>query len=163
MPRRYRKRQWRNRRRRQGMGARGRSIRGHCGPYTPRPETVARADRANSVEDSRGAGALMNTARIGRTLNWMSEENAKEASVDVRRLYFRADNGQANLGPPETTTWFKLVPVHLAYGDDVAVVTPWTFPGPLEGVTAEQMHRVPTTRTARRRSQSSPTAQFVRC
>jgi hypothetical protein len=103
---------------------------------------LAQGQSALTVEDARGAGALMNTARVGRALNWMSEQNAKEASVDDRRFYFRSDNGKANLGPPETTTWFKLVPVPLANGDDVAVVTPWTFPGPLEGVTTEQMHRV---------------------
>jgi hypothetical protein len=103
---------------------------------------LAQGQGALTVEDSRGAGALMNAARIGRALNWMSEEDAKGAGIDNRRLYFRSDSGKANLGPPETSTWFKLVPVSLANGDEVAVVTPWAFPGPLDGVTVDQMRHV---------------------
>jgi hypothetical protein len=95
-----------------------------------------------TVEDSRGAGALMNAARVGRTLNSMSQENADQAGVDDRRLFFRSDNGKANLGPPETTTCFQLVPVALGNGDSVGVVVPWTFPGPLDQVTVEDMHKV---------------------
>src|SRR5690606_31042440 len=66
-----------------------------------------------TVDDARGAGALVNAARSARVLNRMTSKQAEQAGVDDRRLFFRTDTGKANLAPPETATWFRLVSVTL--------------------------------------------------
>lgn len=95
-----------------------------------------------TVDDARGASALVATARSVRVLNRMSADEAKQASVDDRRTFFRADTGKANLAPPEAAVWFKLHPVILPNTDNVAVATSWTFPDIMDGVTVAHMHRV---------------------
>ena len=54
-----------------------------------------------TIADSRGAIALIDAARIGRTLNFMSEEEATKCGGAARRapLYVRIDDGKANLAP----------------------------------------------------------------
>jgi len=79
---------------------------GHNGGYT--------------VEDARGAGALVNSCRNVRVLNTMSKEEGEKADVERYRSYFRIDNGKANLAPPpEDSEWRKIISVDLgnAIGD----------------------------------------------
>jgi hypothetical protein len=95
-----------------------------------------------TADDARGAGAMMNAARVGRVLNPMSEAHAKEAKVEDRRRYFRADNAKSNLAPPADAMWFQLIPVTIANGDSVGIVGPWSFPGPFDHVTVADMHQV---------------------
>ncbi len=104
-----------------------------------------------TVDDARGAGALIGAVRSARVLNPMSKEDAEKAGVPVeeRRSYFRVDDGKANMQPPmEVATWRKLVSVDLdnADSDDpsdrVGVVTAWEMPGVLDQVTAEHMEEV---------------------
>jgi hypothetical protein len=95
-----------------------------------------------TIEDARGGSALINAARVGRVLNRMSSSEASTAKVEDRRAYFRADHGKANLAPMEAATWFRIVPVTIANGDNVAVVMPWTMPAVLDDVTTADMHRV---------------------
>jgi hypothetical protein len=116
-------------------------------------ELVHHARKANgnevTVEDGRGAVALLSASRASRALNVMSEEEAIRAGVDNRRVFFRAVDGKANLAPPsDKSTWFKLVSVDLMNGtearpsDHVGVVTSWGWPDPMEGVTVEDLRRV---------------------
>jgi hypothetical protein len=101
-----------------------------------------------TVEDGRGASALLAAARSARVLNQMTAEEAARAGVETHRLYFRADNGKANLAPPEATTWHKLEPYILPNGetefdgDSVAVVTPWTWPDAFADVTVKDLREV---------------------
>jgi hypothetical protein len=90
-----------------------------------------------TVEDGRGASALLAAARTARTLNTMTIREAENAEIpeNERRLHFRADIGKANLTrPAERADWFKLVSVDLqnneigSGGDEVGVVTSWTYP-----------------------------------
>jgi AAA domain len=90
-----------------------------------------------TVQDSRGASALLAAARSARVLNVMSEDEASQAGVENRKWYFRVDNGKANLAPPvDKASWFKFVSVALGNGDDVGVPTPWRFPNAFDDVTA---------------------------
>jgi hypothetical protein len=50
-----------------------------------------------TVEDGRGAVALLAKARSARVLNTMSEDEAAKAGVENRRVHFRVSNGKANL------------------------------------------------------------------
>lgn len=103
-----------------------------------------------TVEDGRGAGALLAAARSARVLNPMTKEQADRAGLPTNRGYFRADNGKANLAPPpERSEWFHLVPVDLGNGpadsidggDHVAVVEPWQWPDMLEGLTVDHLRK----------------------
>ena len=86
---------------------------------------------AVEVEHSRGAVALIAAARAARTLNIMTEQEAKNAGVDDRFAHIRIDDGKANLAPrSRRAQWLKLEGVSLGNGpfgtggDSVAVVTP---------------------------------------
>lgn len=99
-----------------------------------------------TIEDSRGAVALLSAARSARTLNGMTKEEAERAGVENRRAHFRVDNGKANLAPPpEGSTWFKMESVALGNGpldsdgDYIGVVTPWKWPDPLEALSVADL------------------------
>ncbi len=67
-----------------------------------------------TVEDGRGAIALLAAVRAARTLNVMSEQEAAKAGVTARRRYFKVEDGKANMSPPpEKAEWFQLVSVFL--------------------------------------------------
>lgn len=94
---------------------------------------------ARTVEDSRGAVALINSARSTRVINAMTREEAQNAEIEEseRRLYFRADDGKPNLARPrERADWYRLVSHDLENGkgrdfecgDSVGVVERWSFP-----------------------------------
>ncbi|MGA4553554.1 AAA family ATPase [Methylorubrum aminovorans] len=99
-----------------------------------------------TIEDSRGAVALLSAARSARTLNGMTKEEAERAGVENRRAHFRVDNGKANLAPPpKGSTWFKMESVALGNGplnsdgDHIGVVTNWAWPDPLESLSVADL------------------------
>jgi hypothetical protein len=104
-----------------------------------------------TVDDARGAGALLAAVRSARTLNRMSEKDAEKFGVESRWrwAYFRVDNGKANLAPPaEVATWRFMESVDLPNGegddpgDSVGVATPWTPPNAFDGVSPEHTAEV---------------------
>ena len=104
-----------------------------------------------TVEDGRGASALLGAVRSARVLNPMSVKEAEEAGVANPRLHFRTTNGKANLAPPASgSTWFHLASVSLGNGtggpfddsDHVGVVEPWTWPNAMDGVTLHDLRAV---------------------
>ena len=87
-----------------------------------------------TAEHARGASALLGKARAVRVLNVMSGEEAKKAGIEQPRLYFRVDNGKANMAPPsDAADWYQLqgVPLGNATGDrpqdEIGVVLPWVW------------------------------------
>jgi hypothetical protein len=104
-----------------------------------------------TVDDARGAGALLAGARSARVLNPMTEEEASAAGVKPARAYFRIDNGKSNLAPaPDKAFWHHLKGVMLPngalgiIGDNVGVVTPWQWPDRTRGTTTDDLNRVKT-------------------
>jgi hypothetical protein len=100
-----------------------------------------------TVEDARGAGALINSCRNVRVLNVMTKDEGKRAGVERHRSYFRIDNGKANLAPPsEESEWRKIVSVDLGNAagdcpaDHIGVVTPWLWPDPLANLTEDDLY-----------------------
>jgi hypothetical protein len=82
--------------------------------HTRKPPPGGDGDR--TVDDGRGASALIFKARSARVLNIMSKTDAGNVGVaaDQRSLYFRIDNGKTNMQPPaEKARWCKLVSVPL--------------------------------------------------
>jgi AAA domain len=87
-----------------------------------------------TAEDARGASAFGAAARSIRVLNAMTDAEMADAGVDNRRLFFRVDDGKANMAPPAAgATWYRLHGVDLGNAtgkrpaDNVAVVVPWTW------------------------------------
>jgi hypothetical protein len=101
-----------------------------------------------SVEDGRGAVALLAAARSARVLNPMTEDDAARANVENRRLYFRVDNGKSNLAPIDKASWYNLASVPLGNGplgsdgDHIGVVTSWAWPDPFDDVTVADLRKV---------------------
>ena len=103
-----------------------------------------------TVEDGRGAVALLAAARSARVLNAMTGDEAAKAGVKTPRRFFSVENGKANMAPPpEKADWYQLVSVALGNrdgglldnGDQVAVVTPWTFPDVMDGIGGSEVER----------------------
>lgn len=91
-----------------------------------------------TVEDARGASALIGGVRSARVLNVMSKDIADAAKIDPKHRYshFSVTNGKANLGPrSDQGVWRKIVSVDLENGglaldssDHVGVVIPFKMP-----------------------------------
>jgi AAA domain len=99
----------------------------------------------HTVDDARGASALISAVRSARVLNVMTGEEADAAGVTGhrRRSYFHIDNGKANFAPPpEKAEWRKFVSVELGNGDSVGAVTPWQMPSAFDGMTAADLLKV---------------------
>jgi hypothetical protein len=107
-----------------------------------------------TVEDSRGASALLAAVRSARALNTMTVEEANKSGVPqgLRGRYFRVTNGKLNLAPPpEQDDWCHTVSVSLGNGvlfdvcgqpvdldgDSVGVVTQWQWPDVMDGMTED--------------------------
>jgi len=100
----------------------------------------------HTIEDARGASALINSCRSVRVLNTMTKEEGEKAGVERSRSYFRIDNGKANLTPPpEQSEWRKFVSVELdnatpeSDADRVGVVAAWTWPDPMASLTTHHL------------------------
>lgn len=123
-----------------------------------------------TVEDGRGASALLAAARSGRVLNPMTKDEAERAGVEKPRGFFRVDNGKANLAPPpDKSEWFALKSVSLGNGgenlfdqpDYVAVVTPWQWPDVMADVTVDHLRKVQTAVAAGRWRENSQAKDWV--
>jgi hypothetical protein len=108
---------------------------------------------AGTVEDGRGASALLAAARSARVLNVMTKEEADGAGIDPvkRRLYFSADRGKSNLSPPaEYRDWFRMESIdlgnasdELSESDKVGVVTIYKYPTPTPlNISPVEIHRI---------------------
>jgi hypothetical protein len=107
-------------------------------PGKPKPRQVE-----NTVEDARGASAIIWAVRSARVLNFMTPEEAKRLGIaeDNRRLHVRTTNGKANMGPLGKASWFKLEVENLPNGDEIACASPWKPPDPFAGVSTADMHK----------------------
>ena len=63
-------------------------------------------------------------------LNTMSKAEADKVGIDDvdRLLHFRIDRGKANMVPPTAARWRKFLGINIPNGDNVGVVTEWTYP-----------------------------------
>jgi hypothetical protein len=98
-----------------------------------------------TVEDGRGASALLAAVRSARILNPMTAKECDLFGVDNRRRFFRVDNGKANLAlPPDKTDWRQMQSVELGNGDNVGVVTVWKPPDPFEEISRSDLFNAQT-------------------
>lgn len=99
-----------------------------------------------TVEDGRGASALLAAARSARVLNTMSSSEAAKADVtEQRRTYFREDNGKLNFAPPpDGSRWYRIIDFELGEFEmieHVGVVTNWKYPDLTLDVRSEDILR----------------------
>lgn len=97
-----------------------------------------------TVEDARGASALIGGVRSARVLNVMSKDIAEAAKIDPKSRYshFSVTNGKSNLGPrSDVGVWRKIVSVDLENGglaldssDHVGVVIPFEVPSAMSHI-----------------------------
>ncbi len=94
-----------------------------------------------TVEDGRGASALLSASRSARVLNKMTKQEADKAWIEQTTAwrYFRVDNGKASMAPPEHAAWYRLTSFVLDNGDEVGVATHWSWPDAFEGVTVHEL------------------------
>lgn len=105
----------------------------------------------SSVEDARGAGALIAAARVARVMNRMSKATASSYGIDDGEWrYIRVDNGKANFAPPnDDAVWRRLASVNLENcseldgdPDIVGVIDQWKPPDPSDGFSEAEITRV---------------------
>lgn len=102
-----------------------------------------------TIEDARGAVALIDASRSVRALNSMTEDEAAKVGITARRAYFRVDQGKTSMGPPpDRAEWYHIASVNLQNGDafeegdSVGVVERWEWPDPFAGITPEHARLV---------------------
>lgn len=101
-----------------------------------------------TVEDGRGAGALLAKVRSARVLNGMSKTEAQDIGIDERERFgfFKVETGKANLAPRgDGAVWRRMIGVPLgnrvnALEDEVGVPTAWQKPDALAAL--KDHHRV---------------------
>ncbi|MFN3612618.1 AAA family ATPase, partial [Tepidimonas sp.] len=82
-------------------------------------------NRAGNPDTARGAGAIINSARIAVTLFNASDEDRRVYGIteDEKHLYARLDDAKMNLSLASSrSVWFKKTSVRLYNGDDVGVM-----------------------------------------
>jgi hypothetical protein len=101
------------------------------------------APEAGNADRGRGASAMKDALRIGKTLTTMTPEEARGFDIKEaeRRGYVRYDDAKTNLAPAGETQWFRLVGVRLdnatqdyPNGDSIQAVEAWTPPDAWKGI-----------------------------
>ena len=120
------------------------ATRGRCAVHLVHHTRKLNGERA-SADSARGGSAIGDGARFVRTLNVMSDSEAKELGIDRtrRRFYFYTLHEKQSMAPPlEKREWYELKSITLANGEDLQAVEKWTPPDQLEGVTTDHLDRL---------------------
>jgi hypothetical protein len=98
---------------------------------------LAPGESNTTVDDARGASAILAAVRVARTFNFMTTVEAKQIGIHEgdRRRYVRVENGRSAPGPVGKAHWLKIETELLPNGDEVACATPWKVPNPFDGIT----------------------------
>jgi hypothetical protein len=111
----------------------------------------AQGQGETTANDARGAGALIDAARVARVLNRMTQEEATRCGIEKPGYFFRVNNGKANLTPPpdERSEWYRLINVPLwngkspsEPGDKMGVVEAWACPDPFQELSDAEIEAI---------------------
>jgi hypothetical protein len=96
------------------------------------PRKLAPGESNTTVDDARGASAILGAVRSARTFNFMTTAEAAQLGIhdDDRRRHVRIENGKANMGPIGKAHWVRIETEILPNGDEVACSTLWKAPNP---------------------------------
>jgi hypothetical protein len=105
------------------------------------PRKLAPGESNTTVDDARGASAILGAVRVARTFNFMTTAEAGQLGIhdDDRRRHVRIENGKNNPGPIGKAHWVKIETEILPNGDEVACSTLWKAPNPFDGVTVSDL------------------------
>jgi AAA domain len=89
-----------------------------------------------TVDDGRGADAIIAGSRSARIVNGLSPKDAPSLGIkeDDAWRYTRLDSGKANMAPPEAAIWARSASVVLPCGESVGVLESWKTPDTFEGM-----------------------------
>ena len=96
-----------------------------------------------TVDDVRGAGSIIYSARSGRILHTMNLAEAEKYGIDPeeRLTYYRLERAKANMAKRGTICWVHMIEVPIpnkpdgSYGDTIAIPVMWTPPDAMAGIT----------------------------
>jgi hypothetical protein len=108
------------------------------------PRKLAPGESNATVDDARGASAVLGAVRLARTFNFMTTAEAAQLGIveDDRRRHVRIENGKSNPGPIGKAHWVKIETENLPNGDEVACSIRWSPPNPFDGVTVGDLRLV---------------------
>ncbi|SIO50095.1 hypothetical protein SAMN05443247_06631 [Bradyrhizobium erythrophlei] len=108
------------------------------------PRKLAPGESNATVDDARGASAVLAAVRLARVFNFMNTAEASQLGIaeDDRRLHVRIENGKNNPGPIGKAHWVCIEVENLANGDQVACSSSWTPPNPFDGVSVDDLKLV---------------------
>jgi len=124
----------------EGLGSIAKVTNAHCEifhhPGKPKPGIDI-----TTVEDSRGASAIIWAVRSARVLNFMTGPEATQLGIleADRRRHIRVANGKANMAPIGAANWLRIEAENLVNGDEVACVTLWKPKNPFDGLSARDV------------------------
>jgi hypothetical protein len=100
------------------------------------PRKLQGSESNVTVDDARGASAILAAVREARTFNYITASDALRLGIreEQRRLHIRIDNGKSNMGSVGNARWLKLEVENLPNGDTVACITQWSRPDPFDGL-----------------------------
>jgi hypothetical protein len=95
-----------------------------------------------TVDDGRGADAIIAAARSARIINGLQVKEAAALSVAENEAwrYVRIDNGKANMAPPGKASWTYSASELLPCGESVGVFETWKPPDTFEGMSVSDIH-----------------------
>jgi hypothetical protein len=99
---------------------------------------------AATVDDGRGASAIIAGVRTARLLNPMSAAEADKAGITEadRWRYVRVDHAKASMAPPEAASWMQHASEILPCGESVGVAATWKFPDAFANVTGADVTEI---------------------
>jgi hypothetical protein len=108
------------------------------------PRKLAPGETNATVDDARGASAVLGAVRLARTFNFMNTAEAVQLGIaeDDRRRHVKIENGKNNPGPIGKAHWVKIETENLPNGDEVACSTRWIPPNPFDGVSVNDLKLV---------------------
>jgi hypothetical protein len=109
--------------------------------HTRKPSSGS-AGAPMTVDDGRGADAIIAAARSARIINGMSPKDAPSLGIEESEVwrYTRIDNGKANMAPPVAAQWAQSASEYLPCGESVGVLETWKPPDAFDGMSVADIN-----------------------
>jgi len=94
-----------------------------------------------TLDEGRGADAIIAHARDARIINRMSAKEAPSLGISPQDAwqYLRIDSDKPNMAVPTNAVWARLASQTLPCGESVGVLEPWKPPNAFEGLTTADL------------------------
>jgi hypothetical protein len=101
-----------------------------------RKASAGNSEVTMTVDDGRGADAIIAGARSARIVNGLATKEAAALGVTESEAWrhTRIDNGKSNMAPPGKATWTYSASVTLPCGESIGVLEAWKPPDTFEGM-----------------------------